>query len=190
MRTARAAAAARLRARAAADGHLVRAGAAPARPVRGLCAGTPADCGRARRGRPRAPACSVEQTRMLGAGRGRRTMLLAGGRERVARAWSRASPMSPAPSPALPSSASSLNLVMALGMQLMTFEDMTYELRTHEPPARIGAVGSAADGHDRRADRLPQPALLRPGDHREVCSAIAATGSRCRWCSSTSIASR
>ena len=34
----------------------------------------------------------------------------------------------------------------ALGIHLLVFEDMTYELRADEPPARGGARGAAAGG--------------------------------------------
>ena len=37
-----------------------------------------------------------------------------------------------------------LYLAMALGMQLMTFEDMTYELRRDQSPAGDGAGRAAA----------------------------------------------
>ena len=59
-----------------------------------------------------------------------------------------------------------LYLAMALGMQLMTFEDMTYELRVDQPASRVGTGRAARAGHQGCADRLPQPAILRRGDRQ------------------------
>ena len=47
-----------------------------------------------------------------------------------------------------------------------------------------------ADGHDRRADRLPQPPVLRRSDRPRTAACTAATACRCRSCSSTSTSSR
>ena len=55
-----------------------------------------------------------------------------------------------------------LNLVAALGMQLMAFEDMTYELRMTN--MHLAAVRTSFDTVTTIADRLSQPELLRRGD--------------------------
>lgn len=70
----------------------------------------------------------VRQTRMLGAAVVG-TMLLAGGVANVWLALVARHPDSPAVT-RIAFLSLALNMVMALGMQLMTFEDMTYELRT------------------------------------------------------------
>ena len=65
-----------------------------------------------------------------------------------------------------------LYLIAALGMQLMTFEDMTLGAAAHEPPARGGAEQAPPHGHHRSADRVPEPPLLRR-DHRPRAAAAS-----------------
>ena len=60
-----------------------------------------------------------------------------------------------------------LDLVAALGMQLMTFEDMTYELRSPIAGSSRRKV-SCASMVTTDPDRLPQPALLRQVIGREM----------------------
>ena len=64
---------------------------------------------------------------------------------------------------------------MALGMQLMTFEDMTYELRRRTGGSRPRRASCGSWSSTDAADRLPQPPLLRRGDRPRAAAAPRAT---------------
>ena len=113
----------------------------------------------------------LREVRMLGAGLVGVTMLLLAG----VNVWLPAmvgQPDAPGAAPAL-FMISVVILVTALGMQLMTFEDMTYELRRTNRAAGIGAKRSASTGDHGYVDRMPEPSLLPGGDHARAATASA-----------------
>ena len=63
-----------------------------------------------------------------------------------------------------------LALYLAHGARHAAHDLRGHDLRAapHQPAARVRAGRAAGAGHQGRADRLPQPPILRRGDHREI----------------------
>ena len=78
----------------------------------------------------------------------------------------------------------------AVGIHLLVFEDMTYEIRLTNRRLETAREELLLAATTDRADRLPQPALPRAGDGPRAPAPRSRSRCRCRCSSSTSIASK